>query len=595
MKRINVFWLSLLMSLTALPVSAFDFEIDGIKYDITGANEVCVSSGGDKKAEEIVIPETVTNDGTTYNVTAIGEKAFYLFKMTSVTIPNSIKKIGNNAFRVCTNLSSINIPASVQEIGNNAFQLCKNLSSVNINDVAAWCNIEFCDSLANPTTITTGLYLNGNKVTELVIPDGVTKIGKYAFFNCYDLASVTIPNSVTEIGEYAFKDCDGLTSVTIPNSVTEIDKYAFSGCNGLKSVTIPNSITKIGADAFENCTGLTSVNINDIAAWCNIVFDSETSNPLSIANNLYINGEKITELVIPDGVTKIGQYAFCNCADLTSVTIPNSITEIGVNAFAGRDKSAKLNINDIVAWCNIVFHSGTSNPLNISNNLYLNGEKITELIIPDGVTKIGQYAFYRCGSLTSVTIPNSVTEIGEGAFSVCYGLTSVVIPNSITVINNSVFSSCTGLTSVEIPNSVTEIGDDAFYVCYGLTSITIPNSVTKIGRYAFYDCRGLTSIYSLNPTPPTINNTFGYMNMGDIYRNATLYVPKNALEAYRTRNEWMEFTNIQGIDISGIKDVKANVDPRQNTCYDLNGRKLNGPKTGLNIINGKKVMVKNEK
>ena len=143
-----------------------------------------------------------------------------------------------------------------------------------------------------------------------------------------------IPNddSVTSIGDWAFAR-SGLTSITIPDSVTSIGEYAFYGCDSLTSVTIGNSVTSIGYQAFYDCDSLTSVYITDIAAWCAIDFGSNEANPLSYANNLYLNGELVTDLVIPDSVTSIGSYAFYGCSSLTSITIPDSVTSIGDWAF----------------------------------------------------------------------------------------------------------------------------------------------------------------------------------------------------------------------------------------------------------------------
>ena len=321
------------------------------------------------------------------SVTFIGDYAFYgCDGLTSVTIPNSVTSIGDRAFDGCWNLTSVTIGNSVASIGEGAFGGCSRLTVINVDENnTAYFSID-------------GVLFNKSQTELILYPR--RKQGAY-----------TIPNSVTSIGRSAFRECSGLTSVNIPNSVTSIKDYAFEGCSGLTS--------------------------NDIAAWCNISFGNDDSNPLYCAKHLYSDeNTEITNLVIPDEVTSIGSSAFYGCRGLTSVTIGNSVESIGNGAFYGCSGLTKVIVNDIAAWCNISFGSfSASNPFYYAKHLYSDeNTEITNLVIPDGVTSIGSRAFASCTGLTSVTIPNSVTSIGSSAFSSCKGLTSVTIPNSVTSI-----------------------------------------------------------------------------------------------------------------------------------------------------------------
>ena len=188
------------------------------------------------------------------SVTSIGSCAFCECSgLTSVTIPNSVTSIGYRAFFFCSGLTSVTIGNSVTSIGESAFGGCSGLKKVIVKDITAWCNIKFGDG-SNPLSYADHIYSDENtEITDLVIPNSVTSIGRSAFGRCSGLTSVTIPNNVTSIGDYAFYKCSGLTSVTIGNSVTSIGNGAFWGCSGLTSVTIPNSVTSIGEDAFEDC------------------------------------------------------------------------------------------------------------------------------------------------------------------------------------------------------------------------------------------------------------------------------------------------------------------------------------------------------
>ena len=351
---------------------------------------------------------------------------------------------------------------------------------------------------------------------EVVIPESVehegsaysvTSIGDKALWWCSGLTSVTIPNSVTSIGGNAFALCSALTSVTIGNSVTRIGNYAFSRCSGLTSVTIPNSVTSIGGDAFAFCSGLTSV-------------------------------------TIPNSVTSIGYGAFLYCSGLTSV-----------------------HISDIAAWYKIDFDDPYSNPLNYAHHLYLNGEEVKDLVIPNSVTSIGEYVFYGCSGLTSVTIPNSVTRIGQNAFQ-----------------------GCSGLTSVTIPNSVTRIGNYAFSECSGLTSVTIGSGVESISMYAFEGCSELLDVYChAEKVPYTKSNAFN----DSPTEYATLHVPAASIDSYKATAPWYYFGKIVALteDETGIDELKGENGKVKIALYDLSGRRVQKGQKGVFIQNGK-VMVR---
>jgi hypothetical protein len=280
-------------------------------------------------------------------------------------------------------------------------------------------------------------------IKGIILPENVTSIGEYAFYDCRSLTSVTIPEGVTSIGEWAFRYCEGLTSITIPEGVTSIGVGAFSGCAGLTSITIPEGVTSIGGVTFSGCAGLTSVTIPEGVA--------------SIGGGAFSGCTGLTSVTIPEGVTSIGREAFRYCEGLTSVTIPEGVTSIEEYTFAG---------------C----------------------EGLTSVTIPASVTSIGEWAFRVCWRLTSVTIPEGVTSIEESAFYGCRSLTSVTIPEGVTSIGEWAFYDCWSLTSVTIQEGVTSIEERTFDGCRNLPSVTIPASVTSIGEWAFSGCSVLTSV-----------------------------------------------------------------------------------------------------
>ena len=368
---------------------------------------------------------------------------------------------------------------------------------------------------------------------------GITEYGK-SNYTSIEIPTMVDDASIGYIGKSAFSGCSSLVSVIISDGITSISDGAFSGCYNLVNIAIPTSIRYIGYDAFTGCTSLEAVYIEDIAAWCNITFrqyvesrNKYGANPLYYAKKLYLDGELITELVIPDGVTEITSYEF-SCENLISVTIPDSVTSIEAFSFAGCSSLENITLPFIGAsksvsstsstrlfgyifgtesyeggasteqyvgyretciyYIPISLKSVTITGGNVFGAAFYNCSNLKSITLPESISSIDYSTFYGCSSLTNVTIPSSVTSIGSSAFYGCSSLTSVTISSSVTSIGSSAFYGCSSLTSVTIPNSITSIADSAFRACSSLVSITLPSTVTRICDYAFYGCIALTSI-----------------------------------------------------------------------------------------------------
>ena len=265
-------------------------------------------------------------------------------------------------------------------------------------------------------------------------------------------------------GKATITDCDEKASgdIVIPSTlgdypVTAIEAWSFDECESITGITIPDSVESIGNYAFSRCEAIKSVYITDLSAWCNISFGTGSSNPIYHDAKLYLNGVEVTDLIIPEGVTEIPNYAFTHLS-IESVTIPNSVTRIGSNAFE---------------YCALL-------------------ESVT---IPGGVKTVGDSAFRECTSLTDVVMSDGVTAIYDWAFFRCTSLVSLKMPDSITEIREMAFSECTSLTSVVIPKGVQIIEEKTFYNCSSITSVTIHENVWYIKQWAFDGCSSLSEVY----------------------------------------------------------------------------------------------------
>lgn len=469
-------------------------------------------------------------------------------KSGKYSIPNTVMFIADEAFETCTGLTSVIIPGGVTNIGGYAFYQCTGLTSitsraitppicgsecfkgvdksipVNVyaealdayNDAPAWNEFTNIQAICTRATGTCGA--DGDNLQWVLSCDSVLTIrgtgamkdygysgGPWGSSNLKYIKSVVIEQGVTSVGKFAFYRCQAMTSATIFNTVTSIGNDAFETCSALTAVTIPNSVTSIGDGAFSYCEALPSIEI-------------------------------------PNSVTSIGKFAFEKCTALTSITMGNGVTEIGGSAFKNCTNLTEVYINDLAAWCGINCAGDMSNPLYYAHHLYLNKKEVTDLVVPDGVTSIGTYAFYGCMSLTSVTIDGAVTSIGKYAFAKCTEVTSVTIDAPITSIGSYAFFECTGLTSVTIGDGVTELGDGAFEKCSGMTTVTIGSGLKTLSS-SFWYCTGLTSITCKATTPPDC----GYSDpFSGVDRSIPLYVPFESVANYRTARIWKEFDTYYG-------------------------------------------------
>ncbi len=320
-------------------------EIDGLPVTEIGNSAFASSS-----LKTIALPEGITRisayafDGCTKleaielprSVSHISYRAFYNCRaLTALSLPESLSTIAASAFKGCSSLASVELNSENVVIEADAFAGCISISELRVPSVAAWCSVSLSNAFSSPLYFADKLIVGGEEVTELTVSD-VEVIPKYAFYHFTGLVSLTLGGGVKTVEHSAFSECTSLKSLTIGDSVKTLQTSSFSRLTSLESVTIGSGLNYVGGLSFFGCTALKAVYISDLRAWCGIYFytdNSGTSNPLYYAEYLYLDGEPVIDLVIPEGTTEIGALTFINLQTIESVTLPASMETVKETAF----------------------------------------------------------------------------------------------------------------------------------------------------------------------------------------------------------------------------------------------------------------------
>lgn len=581
MKTIKLWLTTITVLLCSLTANAYDFVADGIYYNITSSTDLTVEVTYEREGILVIsgyrgavtIPPTVSYDDNIYSVTTIGNSAFYDSDLTSIAIPESVTSIGGCAFKGCSSLTSIIIPKSVTSIGYSAFGGCGSLTTITIPESVTsigYSAFSGCGSLTSitiPKSVTSieSSTFSNSSLTSVTIPESVTSIGERAFSGCSSLTAITIPSSVTSIGESAFRFCSSLTAITIPEGVTSIGWFAFEDCTSLTSTTIPESVTSIGEYAFRNCTGELIVNCNiPYNAFSDTRFTKVTlgTRITSISNGAF-SGSNIKiafwkGVVIPNNFSSVkalinytanSDYASIaglkvypmlgSMFEVDGVTyVPTSISDrtCDVVDYDCNRTDESVEIGTTVSYRNVAF------TVNEVNDYTFYGHKYIKEISLTNQGGIGAHVLENCTELTSVNLGEGVTSIGESAFYGCNKLNSFELPASVSLIGNSMLADCNALTTLavangnakydsrnncnaivetetnklvaacnqtRIPESVTAIGDYAFSGCKDIEAINIHESILSVGNYAFAGCTSLAGVYIEDRSEPLVLGSNG--------------------------------------------------------------------------------------
>ncbi len=501
-----------------------------------GNNEtVAKITGYTGRTHVLVIPDTVEADtGETYKVETIGTGAFAKrADISTVVIPDTVKKIEGNAFGNCPNIQSVKLSSNLQQIDAHAFYNCDNLTSIEIPKSLTttaqtyiyqyaygyvWGPFFGCDNLRHvsfedgTSKVAKGLFANCPGLESITIPDSVKEIEESAFYQCSSLNNIVLGSGVTTLGYTSFAKCD-IKELVIPDSVVTIKGGCFANNQNLSMVKLSENLNTMDAHAFYNCDSLTSVKIPKSLKTVNTTYIAEYAygyvygpfygcdglkdvtfeeGMIRIPQGLFANCPGLEEISMPDSVQKIGNQAFDSCISLKNVSIGKGVTILETKAFAECESIEKIEIPD--------------NVLTIEAGCFANCTKLSEVRLSENLDTMNTHAFYNCDKLTSIKIPKSL-KTGEnaylneyaygyvyGPFYGCDGLKTVAFETGCQRIVQGLFANCPGLNEITIPDTVTQIDNYAFEHSPNLKKVILPKGMKTIGMHAFNACSALTEI-----------------------------------------------------------------------------------------------------
>lgn len=621
-------------ALAALQLAAQTFESGGLNYEVNDASAWTVTLTGapDKNAVTTLdIPDVVyyyreTADNHTEKipctVTAIGRNAFNSSEsLSSVSMPNSVTYIGVSAFQSCKKLENISFSESLKTIDTSAFSSCVFLDAINLPSslkTIGYSAFSGCTILSDVTlnegleTIGQNAFSGNDGMREIVIPASVNLIDQQAFYRCNVLNTVEFKGAVASVKSRAFDYSDKIakvyaadietwcrmgfadgtsnpvstahklylggelvTDIVIPSTVTEIPNYAFIGCQTLKTIKISDNVKSLGYRSF-------SGNI--------LLEDIEMGNSIeTIYGSAFISCKALKEITFPNSLKIIGSYCFESCESLERVNFGNGLERIDDYAFNYCEALKTVNIIDLSQWFTIKFSGASgSHPLVYADTFMLNGEEITDLVIPSDVIDIPDYAFLGGANFISITIPDNVKSIGTEAFSNCAKLETVSIGNGIKSLGLYSFATSYNIKTLRIEDGTSKLvitGNTGWASGWAIpekiNDLYIGREITVSGTFApavvhitlgagvkaadgmtYTDCKSLALITALNPEPPKMSEF-----TEDQYSGVVVMVPQGATEAYRNAEIWKNFAIITEDPAYDLSNVKIEFDKDWYSLY----------------------------